>query len=391
MAAMDILMIGSSHNIGLTYYLALYSKGISQLGHSVLVMSSEGEQSSGLYEELLEQNIRIMISDYIDKRGPFSFYSSAKEIKELLESKNIDVIHTNGFFQLIKVYLGTIYARQRGRIRLAIMVHSIKHGTKLERLTCIVGSMIINRLADMAICVSEWVKDRLIENGLSPEKAIVVHNAIDVRKFDEDIALYDINEIPKIEKDIFRTDTVVYLAQLTRVKSIETLILAVPLVKHVLSAVNFLILGDGPLRGDLTRMAEMLGVSDSVHFPGRIDRKYIPKILSCCQLGVVTSKAETFGHAIIEPMTAGIPIISTPVGVAKGIIENGETGYIVPMGDHFELARLIIQTLANKDKAEEMGKRARLLVEDKFSIERISKELVGVYEKTLSNSGDKRK
>ncbi|RJR14934.1 MAG: glycosyltransferase family 1 protein [Nitrospiraceae bacterium] len=379
MNKLNILMFGSSHGLGLLYYLTLYSIGLRQLGHTVTVISSHGEQSPGLLTDLEAHNIKYIESATVDKRAIIPIYTAAREIATILKSINIDVIHVNGLLQMIKAGLALRLAGRVGQIPIIFMVHSIRHGSKYEKWFCWLGSIFMNKYADLVAPVSEWERSRLIKGGLKADKAFTIHNAVDFNEFDRLLGEEVNYDQLGLNNNMFSDKTVVTLSQLIPRKGIHYLLNAVPKVLKVFPETKFLILGSGPLKDELINTSISLGLQENVHFPGNIDNMHIPKILSKASISVVPSLSETFGFAIIEPMAAGKPVISTAVGVAPEIIITGKNGYVVPPGNSDTLADAILFLLNNKEKAEEMGINARETVRNTFGLERISQNLEGAY------------
>ena len=376
-------MLGSSYKIGLLYYLTLYSVGLRQLGHDVIVISSQGEQTPGLLRGLKEKSIKYCESVYIDKRNIFSIYKAAREIVSVVKSENIDVIHVNGFSHLIKSYFALRFINISKKIPVVFMVHTIRHGSKYEKWVCLIGSWLMNKCIDLAMPVSEWERSRLIKSGLRPDKAFTIHNAVDFEKFDWQMSEQSDARIPGINPEIFSHETVASLAQLIPRKGINYLLQAVPKVLKVFPNTKFLILGDGPLKSKLENKSKRMGIANNVYFAGMLENKYIPKILSKIDVALVTSFSETFGFAIVEPMAAGKPVITTPVGIAPEIIKDGENGFIVPPKDSNALAEAILFLLRNKEKAKEMGIKARGAVEKRFGLDIIARKLEEAYNLAL--------
>ena len=372
-------MMGSSYKIGLTYYLCMYSTGLKRLGHNVVVISGQTEQAQGLFDRLKEHGIKYYVSSNIDKRTPYGIYRAAKEIRCILKSENIDIMHVNGFFHMLKGYFACRAIGTANKIPIAFMVHSVHHGTKYERLACLIGSRLMNWCADIIMPVSEWLKIKLIQGGLRPDKVITVHNAIDFEKFNLQVSANDDLDIPGIKRSLFSRKTIACLAQLIPRKGIEYLILSVPQIIRAFPDTVFINMGDGPLKRKLEMMTKKLDIEKNVCFTGKVGNDYIPGILRHIDIGVVSSLSETFGHAIIEPMAAAKPVVTTPVGVAQEIVEDGKTGVMVPPRDAEALAKAIIMLLRDEEKAREIGMRARALVEEKFNLNTIAANLINTY------------
>jgi len=75
-------------------------------------------------------------------------------------------------------------------------------------------------------------------------------------------------------------------------------------------------------------LTERLGISNRVEFPGLLCKEDVRLLYLKSNIGIVSSNSETFGQSIVEPFVLGRCVISTPVGIANDIIQNGVNGYI---------------------------------------------------------------
>ena len=86
-------------------------------------------------------------------------------------------------------------------------------------------------------------------------------------------------------------------------------------------------------------------------------------------------------------MASGCPVVATQVGGLPDVIENGETGYLVPAQQPAALAAAMLKLISNPQKAEQMGRAAQLSVKDKFSIGRLISETESLYQDLVANKG----
>ena len=145
----------------------------------------------------------------------------------------------------------------------------------------------------------------------------------------------------------------------------------------------FVIAGEGERMPQLRELAGQLGIADDVHFIGRCDD--VASLLFASHVGVLTSKAEGFANAILEYMAVGLPVVATDVGGVREAIVEGETGFIVPSGDHAQMAERIINILADGEQARTMGERGKAIVAEKFSSERHLQNTLELYRETVGN------
>ena len=117
------------------------------------------------------------------------------------------------------------------------------------------------------------------------------------------------------------------------------------------------ILGEGPLRGELEGLAERLGISERVFFLGFVANP-LP-FLKRCKLFVLSSRYEGFGNVLVEALYCGLPIVSTdcPHGPAE-ILDGGRYGTLVPVGDDAALAEAMTAALTRRHDREAQHRRA---------------------------------
>ena len=83
------------------------------------------------------------------------------------------------------------------------------------------------------------------------------------------------------------------------------------------------------------------------------------------------SLSETFGHALIEPMCAGLAVITTPTGVAPDIIRNRENALIVPFRDSDAMAKAVLELIDHPEMRIRLGDQARETIIEQFSLEAV--------------------
>jgi len=143
--------------------------------------------------------------------------------------------------------------------------------------------------------------------------------------------------------------------------------------------------GDGILRSEMERYAGDLGIQQRVIFTGW--RHDLPRIYADLDLLVVSSNNEGTPVSAIEAMASGCPVVATQVGGLPNVIENGETGYLVPAQQPQALAAAMLKLISNPQKAAQMGRAAQLSVKDKFSINRLISETESLYQDLVANKG----
>ena len=145
-------------------------------------------------------------------------------------------------------------------------------------------------------------------------------------------------------------------------------------VLHALAALpadrrpDYLIIGDGPGREPLARMAAELGLDGSVRFAGQLPHEQALAEAARCHLFVMPGVEEPFGVAFVEAMAAGLPAIGARgEGGPEDIAAAGPGLILVPPDDHAALAGAIERLLGDPDELAALGLEARATVERAFS------------------------
>jgi glycosyltransferase involved in cell wall biosynthesis len=145
---------------------------------------------------------------------------------------------------------------------------------------------------------------------------------------------------------------------------------------------NLVLIGDGPLRPDLEKLARELGVASRVHLVGEMQNSEIPPYYFASDLYLLPSiaRSEAFGIVQIEAMACGLPVVNTdlPSGVPF-VSRHGESGLTVPPSDVGALASAIEALLSDPARRAEMGRAARARAEKDFSKATLAARMRAIY------------
>ena len=121
-------------------------------------------------------------------------------------------------------------------------------------------------------------------------------------------------------------------------------------------AVECWLIGDGPERGEMERLARALGLSDRVRFLGY--RQDVPALLRQCDVFVLPSLWEPFGIALVEAMVLGMPVLACRSGGVPEVVRDGETGLLVPPGDADAMAAGLQRLLSDEALGAKLAAKA---------------------------------
>lgn len=233
----------------------------------------------------------------------------------------------------------------------------------------------VTRMADHVIANAEAIRTLLMnEEGLPSSRISVIHNGLDLQRFDARVAEGLKDPLP----DTSGVPTVVHVANMSHpVKRQEDLLLALAMLRHEGARLNAWFVGDGPRRPGLEKMAHDLGVSDGVHFLKH--RTDVPALYGRATFGVLCSTAEGMSNAVMEGMAAGLPMVVTRVGGNPDLIVHGERGLLVEPERPAQLAQAFRRLLAQPQEARKMGKAARAFVSRELTLEKMVRQHDGLY------------
>lgn len=138
------------------------------------------------------------------------------------------------------------------------------------------------------------------------------------------------------------------------------------------------IVGDGPERAALERLARELGLEDRVHFLGRRTAEDVQVLMSGADGVVMPSRAEAFGIVALEAWAAGTPLIATATGGPDSFVTDGVDGLLVPPGDSSALAGAVDRLLANPALGASLSRAGATQVE-KYTWEEVASRYLHIY------------
>jgi glycosyltransferase involved in cell wall biosynthesis len=164
---------------------------------------------------------------------------------------------------------------------------------------------------------------------------------------------------------------------LRRVKGHETTFRAVPAVVREFPHARFLIVGDGPRRAELERMADELGIQEYVRFTGFIED--IKRVYAFTDVAVLSSWSEGMPQSVLQALACTVPVVATRVGGVPEVVQHEKTGFLAEPGDHAGFAREIVRVLREPEKAHQTALAGRELVRNAHSVEHMLDRLEQLY------------
>lgn len=228
--------------------------------------------------------------------------------------------------------------------------------------------------ADVFLAVSNCVRDVLADGGVPQNKIRLVHDGIDLSKFDR----VRENAYVKAEFGIDAGAPVVgNVAALAPYKSQVDIIRAAPIVRDRYPRVKFLIVGEGKLREHLQSLIDEMGLAGTVVLTGFRDDPL--EIMSTFACFVLSSYLEGLGTSVMDAQAMGIPVVATDAGGIPDIVEDGVTGLLTPARDPQALARAILRVLDDPHVGQGLAAKA-LAISRGYDYRHMVYKTLGAYD-----------
>jgi len=223
------------------------------------------------------------------------------------------------------------------------------------------------KLCDVLIVANEGAKEyysRFIEG----EKIRVVPYGVDTERF-------SYSPLPKDHK-------ILIVSRLIKRRGIDYLVEAMPKIIKEFSDAELHLVGEGPRKEILRRRAEEIGISLRVFFHGNVSPEKLIELYRGCYVFCHLSFADGWNQPALEAMATGRAVICTDAP-HNSMVEDANTGFLIPWGDSDILAEKIIYLFENYKVAEKMGREGRRKVENEHSWGEIAKEYYNVFQEVV--------
>lgn len=228
--------------------------------------------------------------------------------------------------------------------------------------------------------LEQWLHSQI---GVRPEHLAQIYNGVDVAKFRRASAERAPLPVPGFAPSgTIVIGTVGRMAvvkdQLTLVRAFLQLLQRDPRARQSLRLV---MVGDGPLRGEASRLLQEAGAAELAWLPG--DRNDIPELLRALDIFVLPSLSEGISNTILEAMATGLPVVATRVGGNPELVQDGITGTLVPHSDPAAMADALSHLVREPQLPARWGAAGRARAVREFSIERMVARYIEVYDALL--------
>ncbi|QFG22620.1 glycosyltransferase family 4 protein [Actinomadura sp. WMMB 499] len=229
--------------------------------------------------------------------------------------------------------------------------------------------------ADAVIALTEGMRDELAKDGVPGERLHVVPSGIGAG-FLAELGTPELGEPVMPER--IPTPRIGYVGRLARRKGVDVLLRAFALLRDRTDA-HLVIVGDGPERSALQRLAARLRIDGRTHFLGFVPHEYVPRVLRELNVLALPARHGGLGTVLPEAMHSRVPVVASRTGGVPELVEHRRTGLLVSPDNPEELAAALRELLESRALARAVTVAARRRVNER-TWDRLVHRVMEVYE-----------
>ena len=283
--------------------------------------------------------------------GAFLYASLVSKIRTLHQSQRIDLIHAHA---ALPCGHAAVLLNRELNIPCVVSVHGLdaffdNQVRGYAGRWCKRVAQFVYRSASRVICISEKVSDEVAAGATTPVNTKVIYNGVNSQMFS-----------PATTDSV--SNTILSVGNLIPIKGHELLLRALAAVLPRYPSLSCEIIGDGPERHRLARLASDHNIADKVRFLGRQSRRQVTDAMRRCAIFALPSRYEGLGCVYLEAMSSEKPVIACRGQAIDEIIRHGNNGWLIGPNDLQELIQALSTLLQNVQLRRQMGEAARRTV-----------------------------
>lgn len=305
-------------------------------------------------------------------RRPGRDWGVSRRLAAAARERDVEVIHAHQYTPFFYSALAKPLCAFRPRI--VLTEHGRHYPDRVSPVRRAVNRLVLDRLADAVTACCHFSKEGLVRDGFAGRRIAVIENGIEVERYgppaDKRFAKEDVGLDPDRRH-------VVHVARHHPVKDQPTLLRGFAAAVPDLPRVDLVMVGDGPLRGELESLAVELRIPDRVKFLGI--RSDIPELMRAADVFALTSLSEAASLTLLEAMASGLPAVVTAVGGNPEIVRHEREGLLFPRGDAAGCAAAFRRLFADPMLAERLGAAGRERALDRYQLSRTVDQYYELY------------
>jgi glycosyltransferase involved in cell wall biosynthesis len=387
----SVLRVIARLNVGgPALHVSYLSAGLAERGYRTTLVVGELAQGEGSMEFVAEsRGVRVVkLSSLSREIAPLRDFASLIQLTRLIQRQRPQIIHTH---TAKAGAIGRVAALLAGGDR-PIVVHTF-HGHvlrgyfgPLRTLAFRLLEHVLARATTKLVAVSPEVRDELVSLGVAPaDKFAVIRLGIEL-----DERLVQATEDGRAESRRQlgvdpETFLVGWVGRMTGVKRVPDLLEAFGQLRAGGVDSRLCLVGDGPERESLERLAKSLGLAQDCLFLGY--QEEMGRWFESFDAFALSSANEGTPVSAIEALAAGCPVVATRVGGVPDVVQDGETGFLIASGDTEALSRRLAELAGNPDLRMRLGALGRERVTARYAVGRLIDDVDMLYRSLIAETG----
>jgi len=349
---------------------------LAKLGHDVTVFTSRYPAGDYKYPEIIE----------VRRFRPLFRIGNAPFIPQLFNIKDYDIVHLHYPFFFGGEIICLLKKLQSTKYVITYHNDVLLEGQIkifLDRYHKMVMNTVLKNAEIIFTLSMDYARHSIMKDILKEKKPLVMEmpNGVDLEKFNPNVGYAEI----KTRHGIGGEDIILFVGALDHAhyfKGLEYLLKSFAKLKD--SNSYLVIVGDGELKEYYISLAKKLDIFNKTIFAGKVSNEDLPKYYAASDLVVLPSTGiENFPLVLLEAMAAGKPVITSNIPGVRVVVNEGIDGFLTKPKDVEGLASKVQYLLENKDIRKKFGREGRKKVEEKYSWEKIAKNLEKIYKEII--------
>jgi colanic acid/amylovoran biosynthesis glycosyltransferase len=381
--------------------------GLLDLGHDVRIIAQYDPMEARIHQDVYKYDlisktyycmphsryrrissaIRCMVTNF--HRAPLKVLKSLNVIRYGRSALSLTLFHTllpflNESFDVIHAHFGPngITAVNLKSIGVESKVLTTFHGDDVSRYIKRHGNRVYKRLfayGDLFLPVSEYWKNRLISLGCDSKKIIVHRMGIDTKKF-------HFSERKVREGEPVR---ILSVGRFVEKKGYQYALKAVARTLEKHKNMEYIIVGDGPLRDEILSLAQKLGIKEHIVHLKTADQEELSSLYQKAHIFLLPSVTASNGDqegiplVLMEAQATGLPVISTNHSGIPEVVIDGQSGFLLPERDEFALAKKIEYLIQHSECWPALGTRGRQIIERNHDVVELNRALERIFKRVV--------
>lgn len=344
---------------------------VEDVDYRIAPIYVQGQESTQFIDKGIELGRKITP---VKQKDSFDF-SVIGELLKIIDDEKINIIQTHGYKEHV---LGMILKSRRRKLKWITIGHGATAENRKMKIYFMLERLAV-KFSDLLIAVSDALMEDFLPHRSTRKKSIVIKNAIHKR---DSLPTLNLEVFPK---DFLGENTMIWgaVGRLTQDKGHDVLIKAFSQLYSKDKAHRLVIVGEGYYRPELEDLIDQYQLQSVVFLAGY--QADVDSFYAAMDVMVLPSVAfEGLPNVLLESLNASIPVLATPVTGVKEVINDGENGWITPIGDPQALAEKMEQITSERELIKSASANAQASIFPEFSVDKRVQSFVAAYNNLIS-------